>query len=200
MKMLRAVDYRRMPWKNGGGETLEVAVFPRDAEIADFGWRISMAIVAVDGPFSTFPGIDRTLVLLDGEGMTLDIAGRSPVTLKPDSPPCTFPADIATTATLTDGPITDLNVMTARGRYTHIVERFDAPRELRADPAEMLLLLGAGLSVETAGESVALGLRDVVLLDAGEAVQARPAQDGGCLLMSIRPIEIGSSRTKIARS
>lgn len=189
MKMLRAVDYRRMPWKNGGGETLEVAVFPRDAGIADFGWRISMAVVAADGPFSVFSGIDRTLVILDGEGMTLDIAGRLPVTLMPDSPPCTFPADVATTATLTDGPIIDLNVMTARGRYTHIVERLDAPRELRADPGETLLLIGTGLGIEAAGECVTLGVRDIVLLQGGEVARVRSTPDGADLLMSIRPID-----------
>ncbi len=44
-----------MPWKNGGGETAEIAVFPPSADLSEFGWRISMATVSSDGPFSAFP-------------------------------------------------------------------------------------------------------------------------------------------------
>ncbi len=70
MRILRAADHKRMPWKNGGGETVEIAVAPQDAALGDFDWRISMATVAADGPFSIFPGIDRTLSILSGSGMT----------------------------------------------------------------------------------------------------------------------------------
>ena len=62
-KLLRNSDHRRMPWKNGGGETVEVIVHPEGASLSDFGWRVSMATVASDGPFSVFPGIDRTLAV-----------------------------------------------------------------------------------------------------------------------------------------
>jgi environmental stress-induced protein Ves len=47
-----------MPWKNGGGETTEIAVFPDGAGLSDFDWRVSMARVDGDGPFSSFPGIE----------------------------------------------------------------------------------------------------------------------------------------------
>lgn len=174
MRLLRAADHRRMPWKNGGGETHEVAISPADATVDAFDWRVSMAVVAVDGPFSAFAGIDRTLVLLDGDGMILDIAGWGIVTLTPESAPLAFPADVATGATLTGGPITDLNVMTARGCFAHLVERFHAPRALRAGPSETLLLLGDGLIVETAIERIALGHRDLLLLEPGEAARAGP--------------------------
>ena len=186
MKVLRADNHRRMPWKNGGGETLEVAVFPADAGIGTFDWRVSMAVVASDGPFSAFPGIDRTLVLLDGDGMLLDIAGRAPVSLTSRSEPCAFPADVATSATLVGGAITDLNVMTARGRLTHAVERFDGARNVAAGPYETLLLLGDGLIVESMGDAIALGPRDVVLVDAGERARAIPAGERG-LLVTIGP-------------
>ena len=68
MQVLRAENYRRMPWKNGGGETTEIAVFPAGAGLDDFDWRVSMARVESSGPFSVFPGIDRTLAILEGEG------------------------------------------------------------------------------------------------------------------------------------
>ena len=68
MRILRAGNYRRMKWKNGGGETTEIALFPENAGLNDFDWRISMARVESAGPFSLFPGVDRTLSILEGEG------------------------------------------------------------------------------------------------------------------------------------
>ena len=55
-----------MPWKNGGGTTIEIAVSPHGAGLDDFDWRVSMAHVASHGPFSLFPNIDRTLAVLSG--------------------------------------------------------------------------------------------------------------------------------------
>ena len=66
MRILRASDYKRTPWKNGAGETVELAVFPPGASVGDFDWRISMSSLVADGAFSLFPGIDRTLCILSG--------------------------------------------------------------------------------------------------------------------------------------
>ena len=63
-RILRSPDHRRMPWKNGRGETTEIAVHPAGASIDDFGWRVSMAGVAEDGDFSLFPGIAITLTVV----------------------------------------------------------------------------------------------------------------------------------------
>ena len=65
-----------MPWKNGGGTTAEIAAFPDGAGFNAFDWRISLAEVASDGPFSAFPGIDRTLMLVEGARLALDRRGR----------------------------------------------------------------------------------------------------------------------------
>ena len=187
MKLLGAHDHRRMAWRNGGGETLEVAIFPADAGIDAFGWRVSMAIVAQDGAFSIFAGADRTLVLLVGDGITLEVAGRDAVTLSVDSPPFAFPADVATIARLRGGTITDRNVMTARGRYVHVVERCVGPRMLVAGPSETLLLLGVGATVEASGERAALGAGDLVRLAPDERAHVSPAAGATWLLIAIRP-------------
>ncbi len=139
MHILRAGQYTRMPWKNGGGETTEIAVHPAGASVEDFGWRISMATVASDGPFSIFPGIGRTLSVLEGEGMVLTIGESAPVTLTPASAPLSFPADVPISAQLVGGAITDLNVMTRRGHFTHRVERHHVPGVLELKVADGLL-------------------------------------------------------------
>ena len=170
MKLLRASDHKRMPWKNGGGETVEIAVSPDDAGLADFDWRVSMATVAMDGPFSVFPGIDRTLSILDGEGITLFIEGRPPERLTQASAPLPFAADALTSATLIDGTITDLNVMTRRGRFTHSVRRVsvDGNSEVAFEGGTTLVLCHRG-NAEIEGTPFAAG--DCLIVSNKEAVR-----------------------------
>ena len=59
------------PWKNGGGSTRELVCWPPGAGTDDFGWRVSVARIAAAGPFSAFAGVDRQIMLLDGDGVTL---------------------------------------------------------------------------------------------------------------------------------
>lgn len=75
VRILRAADRTATVWKNGGGVTREIAVWPEGAGMDDFGWRVSLAEVAADGPFSAFPGIGRTLTLAEGAGMDLTVGG-----------------------------------------------------------------------------------------------------------------------------
>src|SRR6185312_8494152 len=117
MRILRTSGRTSVPWKNGGGTTSEVAVFPQGASFEDFGWRISIADIARSGPFSQFPGIDRTLAMLKGQ-VSLSIAGRDTIALSIDMPPVEFPGDVATAAELIGEAATDLNVMTRRGVFT----------------------------------------------------------------------------------
>ena len=49
-------DVKASPWKNGGGVTREIAKGAAAGPDDDWGWRISIAEVERDGPFSTFPG------------------------------------------------------------------------------------------------------------------------------------------------
>lgn len=159
MQWLKAADYRRTRWKNGGGVTAEIAVFPDNAGLDDFGWRLSMADVAVDGPFSTFPDIDRTLTVLSGR-MTLN--GHA---LGPDDPPFAFDGGMAVDALLLDGPVTDLNAMTRRGDFHHHVER----RVLQ--PGEMLAAeRGLLFALALVGGVAGLGPWDTLALLHGEGI------------------------------
>ncbi|MER9357108.1 HutD family protein [Mesorhizobium sp. M0514] len=166
MRILRAADYRVMPWKNGGGTTTEIAVSPDGAGLDDFDWRVSMARVEGSGPFSGFAGVDRTLAVLEGEGIVLDIAGRPPAEVTAASAPLSFPADVPTTAALISGPITDLNVMTRRARATHTVERlvFSVPTDIRPTSAMTLILPFDGEVGLSGPTSSRLGPLDTLLL------------------------------------
>ncbi|WP_353844890.1 HutD family protein [Rhizobium sp. CSW-27] len=134
MQILKAQDYRRMPWKNGGGETAEIAIFPPGAGLDNFDWRISMATVATDGSFSAFPGVDRTLTILSGGGILLETEGEAAIALNRMAPPHAFAADRDSFAVLLDGSVIDLNVMTRRGVACHRVERASLPLDLAPAP------------------------------------------------------------------
>lgn len=121
MRLLRAADRPAMQWKNGGGATREVAAYPPGADMNDFGWRISIADVAVAGPFSPFAGVDRILTVLEGR-LSLAFDDRT-VELAPDEP-FAFPGDVPVYGTPMDGPVRDLNVMVRRGAWRASVTRW----------------------------------------------------------------------------
>jgi environmental stress-induced protein Ves len=123
LRIIRAGDCLTTPWKNGGGSTTEIAASPEGASLDTFDWRVSMARVASDGPFSDFPGIDRTLAVIKGAGLILTIGSNAPVILSSGTEPVSFAGDTPTSARLTQGEITDLNVMTRRGRFSHRLSR-----------------------------------------------------------------------------
>jgi environmental stress-induced protein Ves len=104
-----------MPWKNGGGNTTEIATFPEGSDFRSFIWRVSIAEVLQDGPFSPFAGVDRTLVLLAGGGMRLTGEG-APIELRTAFAPIVFSGDAALQCGLLAGPVRDFNLMVRRGK------------------------------------------------------------------------------------
>ena len=131
------------PWKNGGGVTREIAAAPTDAALDRFDWRLSVAEVAQDGPFSAFEGIDRTIVLGRGAGMTLHGADGPEHRLDRAGIPFACPGEARVSARLIDGPTLDLNVMTRRGVWRADVRTVHAASNLEAAGAR-LVLCGAG--------------------------------------------------------
>lgn len=170
MRILRTSGRTSVPWKNGGGTTSEVAVFPQGASFEDFGWRISIADIARSGPFSQFPGIDRTLAMLKGQ-VSLSIAGRDTIALSIDMPPVEFPGDVATAAELIGEAATDLNVMTRRGVFTARVTRRSCADAVRA-PSNAAATFLFPLTAATLRDPIAdvpLVPRDAIFLSAGES-------------------------------
>jgi environmental stress-induced protein Ves len=109
---LTAADFVRQPWKNGGGSTTQLAV---EGEGERFLWRLSAADVEQSGPFSDFSGYERTIMLLEGDGMDLEIDGRT-VQVHTPFEPVVFDGAAKTRCTLRAGPVRDLNLMVDRAR------------------------------------------------------------------------------------
>jgi environmental stress-induced protein Ves len=161
--VLRADDHARMPWANGGGTTYQVATSPTGSDLESFDWRVSLADVDAGGPFSTFPGVDRLLMVVEGAGMELVVDGR----LVPLGPldPLRFDGEAVTSAASVAGPTRDLNVMTRRGRCTatlDVVTVVDAIEVAPVDDGHVLVVVVAG---DARADDVPLWPRDAVVVD-----------------------------------
>ncbi|MGO8998715.1 MAG: HutD family protein [Polyangiaceae bacterium] len=177
MRKLDATSYRTMPWKNGGGTTTEIARSPEVGSIDDFDWRLSMAQVGASGPFSRFPGVDRSIAILEGEGFLLVVEGRGETRLDRGAAPLSFPADVDISATLVGGSTEDLNVMTRRGRYRHLLTRarFDAPTTVASLGDVTILVVARGMAaVRRACLTEELAPRDALVFEGGAPLELLP--------------------------
>jgi len=175
------------PWKNGAGLTREIAVAPATASTADFDWRISLADVTRDAPFSAFPGIDRCIVLLRGEGLRLRFDDRE---RRLDEPlePFAFSGDESVHAELIGGPSVDFNVMVRRGRWRASVTR-DA--QASAADAGVLLCAQGCVDMRSSDDRQATLHADEALLwrDAMPALHLRPTSpDSRWLLVRLQAL------------
>lgn len=138
--IFRLSDRVFRPWKNGGGETAEITVSPPGADFETFDWRISTAIVAASGPFSTFPGVDRVLTVLEDGAMVLTIGAQDHL-LDSTSAPFVFPGDLSAAAQLTDKALLDFNVMVRRPLRAQVVRGPLQPGHRDASTRAQLALL-----------------------------------------------------------
>jgi environmental stress-induced protein Ves len=197
LKILRRSDYKAIPWKNGRGIAHQIAASPAGAGYDNFDWQVSRPEIAADGPFSSFPGLDRQFMLVTGNGLTLKIRSSTdglsfdrPI----DAPlePFAFRGEWDVECVLRDGPVQVFNVMSRRGRAgarLEIVETSVA--QSVAKPAgETLLVYVARGPVEAWGRwgNATLAADDSILVD-----------EDGAAEIAIAPAEGGAARLALVR-
>ncbi|GES30564.1 HutD family protein [Streptomyces angustmyceticus] len=202
MRILRAEGRRAAPWSNGGGVTREVAVEPPGAGWETFAWRVSLADVTRDGPYSPLPGVRRILTVVEGAGLELTVDGV-PRLLPGRHRPFAFPGAAATGSRLLDGPVVNLNVMLREGRATATVEVARGSRVVWPDdggardggagdgsadgPDEVLVVAVEGPALITApgAEEAELARFDAALLTARDAAAAGLRTDGTAVVIAL---------------
>ena len=183
MQIFRYANRSPMPWKNGQGTTTEIAVSPAGAGLDDFDWRLSIARMESDAPFSAFPGIVRTLAIVDGAGLTLAVAGDTPVTLDQASAPHRFAADQPAEGRLLGGPVSNLNIMTRRASCTHFMRRLRFQGNLEVSVTGTLLVLCHSGGIEI-GEAQ-LGPLDCALIEETEKAALHSSAASSAFLIDI---------------
>lgn len=179
MRIIRQHQYETMPWKNGKGSTREIISYPPLAGIdsAEFLWRLSIADVATDGPFSRFAGIERTLLLLEGAGMTLTVGKAAPVPLSRRFAAIDFPGDEDTTCELLAGATRDLNIMSSRARCRHhwkILDQFPVSLPVGTG-AHLVICLAGTLVLRSGTQNAELSPLDTALLESAVEMSAATA-------------------------
>lgn len=181
IRLLKAADYPRMPWKNGAGSTLEIL---RDAGdgLDGFGWRLSIADVGQSGPFSAFTGYQRVITVLEGAGMRLTVDGQPSRDLGPLDA-FAFDGGAAVDCTLIDGPIRDFNLIYSPARYAARLQwlRLDGPQSLFTS-AELCVLFAADAGVGLEGMPP-LGRHDCLLWEGSGSLEALRLDGAGHLCL-----------------
>ena len=178
MTLLRASDYKRMPWKNGGGVFTDIADAHRAGSPAkdwdSLLWRFASTPIVTSGPFSYMPGIDRLQMVVAGRGLVL----KSPTQEFDEREPFTtvrFAGELEIVTELEAGPVEVVNLMARRGAAeielealresgersltagTHLVYAARGDCSIRLDDGDLVIPSNGTLKVEL-GESSKLAL------------------------------------------
>ena len=177
----------RQAWKNGGGSTTELA---REGSGERWLWRLSIAEVERSGPFSDFTGYERTILLLEGAGMELEVGGTVAVTLSERYRPFTFDGGAATTCTLLDGAVRDFNLIVDRERGAGSVEVGGADRfgDVRIESRWALAYaLRGSMRAALPGFEGLLAPGELLRIDEADGTRlALTATDGAALVALVR--------------
>jgi environmental stress-induced protein Ves len=176
-RVLGPADFTAMPWRNGKGTTLELA--REDDANGAMLWRLSSADVVEDGAFSPFPGIDRILMLTEGEGFDLDFGEHGRVAPVGPLVPVRFSGDWATRAENVRGPSRDLNVMLARGHAkAGVGVHHEAIRSTSLADRSMMLVLRGTFAVAIGREAFTLAQSHVLLVSGSKGRTATTSGSG----------------------
>ena len=116
MRLQSFTEHIPMPWANGRGTSYEVARAGGDT----WDWRVAIAPVVADGPFSELPGVDRWLVVMDAAPLELTIDGVTRTVGQRDI--VSFAGESAVYAHLPSGATRDCGLMVRRGRASGSME------------------------------------------------------------------------------
>src|SRR5690606_3161429 len=172
-RILPAAAYHRERWRNGAGWTRQIHADPSADAAHEWDWRLSIAEIESDAPFSCFPGVDRELALLEGEGLRLRFDDGAQHTLFAPQDRLRLAGERALVGELVDVPTRDFNLMWRR-------DAIDAQLWHRplvgsmlvfVDPGETwaLHVLSGQARIDGVADSEPLAVGDSALLRAGEA-------------------------------
>lgn len=185
-KVIPANEYRRVRWKNGTGWTREIACMP---EREDWDWRLSIAEIEQDGPFSVFPGIERELMLIRGNGLRLRFEDGEVRELQPPHERIRFAGERVVSGELLDGPTHDFNLMWRRDAIAaELLHRpLVGPMLFFTEPGTSwaIHLLAGQARFDQASGLPALWAGDTALLTDGDE-RRRYALEGGGELLAIK--------------
>ncbi|WP_164659982.1 HutD family protein [Tropicibacter sp. Alg240-R139] len=159
-RIIRAADLVPAPWKNGGGITREISSHSTNGGVH---WRLSVADVDRDGPFSSFPGLSRILTVIEGHGMSLHASGETLHALPLQ--PLAFAGDLPVDGHLNDGPVRNFNLIFDPQHVNPSVEVHRGPQTRTLPQAEHAVHCLTGTAVLN---EIALHPGNTALINGGD--------------------------------
>lgn len=153
-----------MPWANGCGTSYEIASDRNEA--GEWTWRLAMAPVNEDGPFSRIECVNRSLAVVDGAGMLLSVDRKKLQCLPMQV--VRFRGDALTDAALTDGPIMDVNLMVRRKEADGAMAIVSEVGILVG--ASIVVAVGGSVQVKSGDSKIDLECHDAMIECGAEAV------------------------------
>jgi environmental stress-induced protein Ves len=159
--LLRAEDYRRIPWKNGRGELVVITRAGGDSwEGTDIdnrvAWHFGRTAIVEEGPFSDYSGYERLQVVIDGAGLVL-VAPDHEIDLRIPMRPQRYDGGTPIRTRLEQGPVEVVNLIADRTRFAI---------DLRVVSAGAALVCEAGCHIvypPAGAVNVRIGDREIVL-------------------------------------
>ena len=184
-RVIPANEYQRVRWKNGLGWTREIVRVP---DVDDWDWRLSIAEIERDAEFSAFPGIDRELVLLSGNGLRIVFDDGDTHTLLLPHDQLRFAGERKARGELVDGSTHDFNLMWRRERLDARLWRrpLVGPMLLFAEPGTTwaVHLLSGRAAFADGSDLPPLEAGDSAVLEAGDGRLRHVLEGGGELLLA----------------
>ena len=187
-RVVGPADRRVVPWANGRGTT---AIVARAPDTDDWSWRLSLADVVENGPFSSLPGIDRWIAVARGGRMALQAGapdGFMSTVLDETHGAVSFSGDGDTSCRVLGGPLVDVNLMLRRGHVTGAMDVYElGAGERWSLPARAVVVLSGRVELVAVGD-VAAG----VVLDGAtfDAVVIDGSQDALVSLVAAGPARL----------
>ena len=132
IEILAPSQFKTIPWKNGQGETKELAINDTGS-LADFDWRLSIATVNSNGIFSDFSGYQRNLILIEGQGISLTHDNQRLDVLENVLDIANFDGGCKTVGELTSGVIKDFNVITKIDKVEPKVDGYVGSKQVQVE-------------------------------------------------------------------
>lgn len=186
MRLIAYDDLTAAPWKNGGGVTRELACHPAGATMNDFIWRVSIAEVGQSGPFSSFPGIDRVIALLDGDGMQLHFSDGKRHDLTDKLAPYSFRGEDSVHARLIGTRSRDFNLMLRRDAARGTIEVHCTSSVIARHQSTLLLFCAAGCWQVSAASVQNLREGDTIMMEESATDTKITSLDANSALLCVR--------------
>lgn len=180
--------YRRTPWKNGGGITVDIAdAYRAGAQAGSWDgmlWRLGRTEIVAPGPFSDLSGYDRILTVIGGRGLVLEVEDGAALDVREPFRPVRFRGEERITSRLEAGPVAVLNLIADRRRHAIDVAILQGGEARPLDVGITIIYALAGSALAVDGTSFLLSPDEALRIDGAAAFEITRGHVALCRISS----------------